>query len=156
MQALQCGAAGFEMGKAAHLRPQPRIAEGLLLSRRFERYALMDSSDGLADALVKIARASGVRLVAEAGRIPLHPEVLDYCGQRQCDPWHAVLYGGEDFQLVATVPRLDEDLLGVLTVIGRVEAADGEPGAWIDPGGGRPLQPLSLSETYRHFGGWHG
>jgi thiamine-monophosphate kinase len=155
LRVLQAGETGFDACKAAHLGPTPRIPEGLMLSKRFERYALMDSSDGLADALLKIAQASGKKLVVDAEKVPLHPEVSAYCADHKSDPWQAVLYGGEDFELVATVPEVDDALLAHFAVIGRVEAADGKPGAWVRPIGQDALQPLSLAETYQHFGVSH-
>lgn len=83
-------------------------------------YAMMDSSDGLADALIQIAKASGVTLKIDTSKIP-HDTAVDM---------NTVLYGGEDYQLVAVVP---ENLLGNLTnytIIG--EAVEGLPAVQFD------------------------
>lgn len=58
-------------------------------------YAMMDSSDGLADALYRIAEASGVSVEADYDLIP-H---LDSVTKEQ------VLFGGEDYKLIACVPK---------------------------------------------------
>ena len=144
--------------RAAHLRPMPRVEAGLMLSRRFERYALMDSSDGLADALLKIAQASGQTLIVNEADLPVHPELQAYA---QAQGWAAhqlrqtLLYGGEDFELVGTVPVVDDDLLQHCHLLGRVEASTGSPGAWLRPVDTSSPQgnriPLSLAQTYQHF-----
>lgn len=153
LQVLQGDQANYDQAKSAHRRPQPRVTEGLLLSRYFSRYALMDSSDGLADALIKIATASNVKLIANRAKIPLHPEVKAFAQMHQRDPVELALYGGEDFQLVATVPPncLEQvpNLLASFHVVGRVE--DGEPGAWLETPGDKQLIPLRLEQTYQHF-----
>jgi thiamin-phosphate kinase len=149
--------AGYNESKAAHLRPQPRIEAGLLLSSRFERYALMDSSDGLADALIKIAQASQQAIQVESSQILLHPEVMAYAQAHGIDPWSIVLYGGEDFELVATIPEWDESLSPLFRIIGRVmvveEGLNGEeePGAWLRHSDTQSIQALSLDQTYQHF-----
>ena len=60
-----------------------------------ENYAMMDSSDGLADALAQIAKASNVRVKIDTSKIP-HDKNVDM---------KTVLYGGEDYQLVAALPK---------------------------------------------------
>jgi thiamine-monophosphate kinase len=155
LRALQKGLSGYEQCKAAHLRPMPRVEAGLFLSRRFERYALMDSSDGLADALLKIADASQKTLVVNPKAIPLYPELKAYAEAHAWNEqqlWQAVLYGGEDFELVGTVPEVDEEILQHFHVLGRVEAAQERSGAYLQPDESGELLPLSLQSTYQHFG----
>ena len=153
---LQNGIPGFDLCKTAHLRPMPRVEAGLMLSRKFVRYALMDSSDGLADALLKIAQASDKTLIAEQSAIPVHPELQVFAQSQGWDEsrlWQAVLYGGEDFELVATVPTLDEEILQSFQVLGRVEApSQAGPQALLLDASGK-AQPLSLAGTYQHFKG---
>jgi len=162
--ALQKQLPGYENCKMAHLRPMPRIDAGLLLSRQFDRYALMDSSDGLADALLKIAQASGKTLVVEQSAIPVHPELLQFAEAQGLDDqqlWQTILYGGEDFELVATVPSLNAEIHQHFHVLGRVQenvqeevpATDHQPGVWMKLANSDELKPLSLRETYQHFHG---
>jgi thiamine-monophosphate kinase len=139
------------------------VAAGLTLSKHFSRYALMDSSDGLADALLKIAQASGKRLIAQQDQLPIHPEVAAYYVETPDRILHSVLYGGEDFELVATVPEVTREILAHFQVIGRVEDADTQSpvGAWLaldvasDVSDAARLIPLHLEQTYQHFGASH-
>ncbi len=139
---------GYPDSRQAHLRPVPRVREGLLLSSRFPRYALMDSSDGLADALLKIAAASGVRLEVQAERIPVHPEIRAFAEATGTVPMAPVLYGGEDFQLVATVPSV-AGIETDFTVIGRV--LEGNGAVVLDRSG--QSERLENDRTYQHFDG---
>lgn len=152
--ALQQSMSGYAACKFAHLRPIPHVEAGLLLSRRFERYALMDSSDGLADALLKIAQASGKRLVVDQAELPIHAELAAFAqvqGWNEQQLWQSILYGGEDFELVGTVPELDEEILRYFHVLGRVEDASDQPGAYLWTGNGEAMQALSQERTYQHF-----
>jgi thiamine-monophosphate kinase len=116
-----------------HQRPQPQVRAGRWLLRSGSCTSANDVSDGLSSECNEIAKNSGVRLVLEAERIPLHPAVVRYakrCGQ---DPLDWALFGGEDFQLVGTIrAEQAEELLALsakeevpLTIIGRVEAGAG-------------------------------
>lgn len=63
-------------------------------------YAMMDTSDGLMDALSTIANESAVLLEIDFDKIP-HDKDLE-----QFDSWQdMVLFGGEDYGLVAVVPQ---------------------------------------------------
>ena len=77
-----------------------------------ENYAMTDTSDGLLDALSNIANESNVVIDADFDKIPYDKDIM-------CFPdWQdLVLFGGEDYQIVATVPQNFEG--GV--VIGQVK-----------------------------------
>ena len=63
-------------------------------------FAMMDTSDGLMDALSTIANESGVLLEIDFDKIP-HDKDLE-----QFESWQdMVLFGGEDYGLVAVVPQ---------------------------------------------------
>ncbi len=58
-------------------------------------YAMMDTSDGLADALFKIAKASDVTINIDFNKIPVSPNLKIF------DNWERLLlFGGEDYGLV--------------------------------------------------------
>lgn len=78
-------------------------------------YAMMDTSDGLADALFAISEASGVMMEIDFDKIPCEKAVLDL---ENCEDY--ILYGGEDYGLVATV----DDPLD-LNVVGEVKEGSG-------------------------------
>ncbi len=85
----------------AHLAPKVQIKFGEQISTGVKgRYAMMDTSDGLMDALGAIAKESKVRLDIDFNKIPYDKDI------EQFDFWQdMVLFGGEDYQIVATVPQ---------------------------------------------------
>ena len=83
-----------------------------------------DISDGLGSELNEIATASNVSIVFEEQAIPLHEETYELAKHLQTNPVDYALYGGEDFQLVFTAPKVHyfrnlEKLAGI-TLIGEV------------------------------------
>lgn len=82
----------------AHQRPAPQVKAGRLFAELKIRAALNDISDGIAREAKEIAEASGVRMVLDWERIP-KPDVLTSFPLTKQQDW--VLYGGEEFQLVA-------------------------------------------------------
>ncbi len=120
----------------AHLMPEAqqefsrRIAENIK-----EDYAMMDTSDGLADALFQIANASNVIINVDTAKIP-HSAGVDM---------HTVLYGGEDYQLVAAVPENLLQKISGYTIIGDVE--QGSPSVKLD---GKILKEPENS-LFNHF-----
>lgn len=140
---------------ARHLRPQPRIHHGLtlshLLSRRNENAALMDTSDGLADAALQISKASGVSIEIDADAIPIHSQTRAIAEQLGLDALTVALYGGEDFELISCMSQellaeLNNQVDSSFTAIGRVRAGSGAQLIQA----GRVLN-LNNSQTYQHF-----
>ena len=85
---------------AAHNRPTPRVAEGMLLARR-RVLAAIDISDGLVDDLGKLCKASGVGAMLHANLVPADEHL------RRAFPndWLPLaLSGGEDYELLFTAP----------------------------------------------------
>lgn len=66
--------------------------------------AAMDLSDGLADALRQVARASGVGVRIDAAALPIEPAARDWWTARGVDPVTAALKGGDDYELLFAVP----------------------------------------------------
>ena len=96
----------------AHLMPVAQREFSKLISENIkEDYAMMDTSDGLADALIQIALASNVTIDIDTSKIP-HDPLVDI---------ETVLYGGEDYQLVAAVPEYLLKKLTGYTIIGDVK-----------------------------------
>lgn len=84
---------------AAHLRPAPKISEGLALSGLRGVRCLMDVSDGLARDLPRLlGQTLGADLCVEPDT--LHPEVLRRAGERGTDPAELAVVGGEDYALL--------------------------------------------------------
>ncbi len=85
----------------AHTNPIAQVEFGKKISTTVkEPYAMMDTSDGLMDALSTIANESGVLLDIDFDKIPYDKDI------EQFENWQdLVLFGGEDYQVVATVPQ---------------------------------------------------
>jgi thiamine-monophosphate kinase len=103
--------------------PRPRLAAGALLVAERAVSAMIDVSDGLLRDLGHVCAASGVGAEVRAPEIPRTAEV------RRFDPALA-LHGGEDYELLFTVPprrlpileRLRPRLGCAVTCIGRIAA----------------------------------
>ncbi len=88
---------------SAHLYPEPRCGLGRFLCRRHLASALIDVSDGLSTDLSHLCEASGVGARVWADRIP-GPEVPDAQKSLAASSLDLALHGGEDYQLLFTVP----------------------------------------------------
>jgi len=88
------------------LRPNPKLEESWsLVEQTGNRGALMDTSDGLADALLQISQASNVGMQIDLHAIPIHEQTRRFAEANKIDPMELALYGGEDYQLVACLPE---------------------------------------------------
>jgi thiamine-monophosphate kinase len=87
-----------------HLRPDPRVGWGLVLAEERLATAMIDISDGLSSDLHHLCDESVVGALIDAARIPIDPLLAALCGRRALDPLLLALHGGEDFELLFTVP----------------------------------------------------
>jgi thiamine-monophosphate kinase len=125
--------------RAAHLRPEPRVAAGRSLARAGAR-AMLDVSDGLALDALRMAGASGVRAVLEPGSLPVAEGVAEVAAAAGQDARRLAAAGGEDYELLAAIPasRLEAARRAApcpLTPVGRLEEGAPElrglePGGW--------------------------
>jgi thiamine-monophosphate kinase len=86
-----------------HLDPTPRVREGQLLARAGAT-AMVDVSDGLAADLLHLCDASGVGAEIHAARLPLAAALRRAAAARRTPTWRWTLQGGEDYELVCTMP----------------------------------------------------
>jgi thiamine-monophosphate kinase len=114
--ALQRGLTGSaaQAVAARQLRPQARVDEGLRLGP--VATSMIDVSDGFLADLVHLLDASGVGCEVEPGAIPIDANLNDL--DLGVDPLELALTGGEDFELMATVPP--DRLGGIGDVVTRV------------------------------------
>jgi thiamine-monophosphate kinase len=96
-------AAAEEELLTAYRDPEPRVALGLALSGLAS--AAIDVSDGLGIDAGRLAAASGARVVLETGRLPLSPALETFARLEGLDPAELALSGGDDYELLFTVPR---------------------------------------------------
>jgi thiamine-monophosphate kinase len=111
----------------------------------------MDSSDGLANAVLQLCQASGVGARLAEADLPLDPALVAWVGRDRALDW--CLYGGEDFELVLCLPwavaqALQDRLGGDCAIVGEVTP---DPG--VDLGLTTQATPLalSLSQGFQHF-----
>ena len=91
-----------DLGLRAVYEPQARMREGIVLSERNIVSSCIDSSDGLAWSLHEISKMSGVGFIIDS--IPVPKQVQTFAESHGLDHWDLALYGGEEFELVVTVP----------------------------------------------------
>lgn len=101
---LEKNLATNEKFEKAHKTPLPKIEEGLKIAEFCENPAIMDTSDGLADALYKIAQASDVTLAVDFEKIP-YDKNLELLANENLQNW--ILGGGEDYELLTCLRKKD-------------------------------------------------
>jgi len=87
----------------AHLQPRPQVALGRLLSERHMASAAIDVSDGVAQDLSHICKASGTGAELDCGELPLSDAARKLAAAAGEDAVDWGLGGGEDFVLLFTV-----------------------------------------------------
>jgi thiamine-monophosphate kinase len=97
------GQANLRRYLVPHLHPDPPIALAQWLSRRELPSSMMDLSDGLSTDLDRLCRSSGVGASVREASLPLI-RVPDSLVHRGFSIPNLALHGGEDYQLLFTVP----------------------------------------------------
>jgi thiamin-phosphate kinase len=88
---------------AAQRTPTPRVAAGQWLAQHAVTTGI-DVSDGLAADISHICEASGVGVQIEAESLPIQPETATVAALAGQNPQNLALFGGEDYELLFTVP----------------------------------------------------
>ncbi|HEX5651739.1 MAG TPA: thiamine-phosphate kinase [Chitinophagaceae bacterium] len=99
--------------------------------------ALMDISDGLSSELLHICNQSNLGCVIYEDKLPIAEEMRKAAFKFEIDPTACALSGGEDYELVFTIPQTDHEKLVLnedISVIGYM--TDPEEGAHIITKGG--------------------
>lgn len=134
--------AGKEGYTEFHLQPDCRLELGRKLAPHVN--AMIDVSDGLASEVNHICDESGVGATVEKDKVPISDRTREAGEILDKGPMFWALSGGEDFELVFTIPeeRLDgiEDTNPI--VVGKIT----EEGRYIVNGKKKPLEG-----GYKHF-----
>ncbi|BBB92298.1 thiamine-phosphate kinase [Methylomusa anaerophila] len=135
----------------SHLTPRPQVKLGQLLAAAGAS-SMNDISDGLGSESHEIAKASGVGMVLYADRIPLSQEAIQAAAKFSKIPLNYALYGGEDYQLLVTMPpdkfeRLRHQEQLRLILIGEVTEAKDEVILIYPDGTTEKIEPRG----YNHF-----
>lgn len=96
---------------ARHLRPTARVREGCWLNTAGLATAAIDISDGLSGDLHHVCEESGLGAELQEGAIPLSSACRAYARATGQNPTHLALEGGEDYELLFTVPPAKQTTL---------------------------------------------
>jgi thiamine-monophosphate kinase len=142
--------------KTAHLRPEPRVGEGLWLGAADGVTAMMDVSDGIGIDLPRLLAASGVGAHVDVERLPIDETTRVVAEALGADATAWATGGGEDYELLLTCEpgafeRLERGLVerggARLTRIGAIVA--GAPEArWLVHG-----RAVSVARGFEHATG---
>ena len=137
LHSLLEGSEDYPVSRSVHQRPIPHVECGII-ARDLGATSMNDISDGLSSELNEIANASQVTIFIDESALPIHPEVQAYCESHQMSPYLPMWTGGEDFQLVGTIPAEMAEYLPTetFTIIGYVKAGAAQvlvdhDGQWI-------------------------
>ena len=130
--------------------PTPRVREGQVIGASHLASAMIDVSDGLAGDLGHICERSqvGARLFAE--KLPVAPANRALAQAARGDEWSFALHGGEDYELLFTVPPQRAELLAgqvrnetgtPVAIIGEILPAEAGQELVLPDGSSIPFQP---------------
>ena len=83
--------------------------------------SMIDVSDGLSSEILHLSKASNVGFKIFEEKLPLDHEVISICEEFKLNSTTAVLNGGEDYELLFTVPQKEFDKIKshpLLSIIG--------------------------------------
>lgn len=106
------------------LKPEARVdIIELFKNLDIKPSSMIDVSDGLASELMHLCTQSGVGCELYEDKIPLDPQTFDRAREFSLDPTVCALSGGEDYELLFTLPMSEYDKIKNLpdfTIIGHI------------------------------------
>jgi len=149
---IQPDFSGFDYPLGRFLKPEARVDILLALREKNIRpSSMIDISDGLSSELMHICKRSACGCTIYQERIPVHDETIRAAESFQIEPMIAALHGGEDYELLFTVPLSDYDKvvsIPGISVIGNIVPES--EGAHIVTNGGSVI-PL-LAQGWNAYG----
>lgn len=85
--------------------------------------SMMDVSDGLSSEVLHICKQSNVGCILYEDKIPVDEQAKQYAYKLQLDPTACALSGGEDYELVFTIPQVEYEKIVLnekISVIGYI------------------------------------
>jgi len=123
---LQPELQGHEYVLERQLKPEARKdISALLAELGVIPTSMMDISDGLSSEILHLGTQSGVGCTIYEDKIPMDPQMMHLAEEFGINPITAVLNGGEDYELLFTIPIADFDKIKgnpSLTPIGHMTA----------------------------------
>ncbi|MFR9651108.1 MAG: thiamine-phosphate kinase [Rikenellaceae bacterium] len=123
-ESLQPQFEGYEHLLASYLKPTSRYSMiDSLREAELIPTSMIDLSDGLASDLLQVCKSSqcGARIYLE--RIPIAKQSSQFAAELSVDPVVAALNGGEDHELLFTIPLSEQEKiasLGCVDIIGHI------------------------------------
>lgn len=105
--------------------------------------SMIDISDGLASEILHLCDQSGVGCELYEEKVPIDPQTYDTARQFNLDPTMCALSGGEDYELLFTIPQSDYDKVKNqldFTVIGHITKKSAGTNLVTKSGGTHPLK----------------
>jgi thiamine-monophosphate kinase len=124
-----------------------------LHSRNIRPTSMIDISDGLASELHHICRRSNTGALIHESRIPITPSTRRIADELQDDAITWALTGGEEYQLLFTIPKAKHEVISdnrEISVIG--EITDPDEGIFISDIYGMQIDLTSI-RGFDHFSG---
>lgn len=138
---LQPELQGHEYVLERQLKPEPRVDMIKLLRDLDVRpTSMIDVSDGLSSEVLHLCDASGLGCKLFEAKIPMDPTVIRLAEEFGINPITAALNGGEDYELLFTVPLADWDKIKGnpnLTAIGHLTES---PQRWLVLNSGQEVE----------------
>lgn len=130
LKILKSGDSRARYGQLVHayLAPRARLDESSRLASTGVVTSMIDSSDGLAASVNILAASSGLGAEVELDKIPLSGAFKKWAVGFKKFPWETVLNGGEEFELVFTVPQSKSGAVlkkKGISVVGRMRKKSG-------------------------------
>lgn len=98
-----------------HQLPKARISTGRLLLEHNVASACIDLSDGLASDLTHVIRESNLGAHVNLNKIPMDKRAISLAKILNIDPIRAKTTGGEDYELLFTVPPQKKKMINLIT-----------------------------------------
>jgi thiamine-monophosphate kinase len=86
-----------------HHLPEPRVPEGMWLSKRKGVHAIIDISDGISSDLTHVINASAKSAVVDTGYLPISDQLRKVAADNGWDVTGLAISGGEDYELLCTI-----------------------------------------------------
>jgi len=120
---------GFDYQIGRFLKPEARTdLRPLLKSAGIKPTSMIDISDGLASEALHLCKQSGTGCRIYEGKIPIDPLTSEMAKEFKIIPSVASLSGGEDYELLFTIPSQDDEKIkGIagISVIGHMTEPSG-------------------------------
>lgn len=143
-----------------HNKPEPKLDLSWQMIEHAKRLSMMDTSDGLADALLQMSKAANVSFEVDLESIQIHEQTRKAAKILDLNPFDLAFYGGEDYELLACMSADDWSkikksqegkLCDQLNVIGKVKKNDAGSVKLIQTAHSQWVDCLNMDKIFNHF-----